>query len=85
MKPITHPTTNDSLAPPTNMAPEDCRPLPITRLKIDNQINSVISYWQPTREQLARLAIGFPVRLQVLGSTHPPVALGVDGDGGVIQ
>lgn len=35
------------------------------------------SVWFPTPEELAAIAAGAPVKLQVYGTGHPPVMLGV--------
>jgi hypothetical protein len=35
------------------------------------------SYWRPTLLERFRVAIGTPVRLAVVGTTHPPVAISV--------
>jgi hypothetical protein len=87
MNPIQHPTSNDVLRPPAGMSREECRPLYITRVSYDHPWKTgvstagVISYWMPTPEQLALLNRGKPVFLSCLGQTHPPVSIGVDGDG----
>jgi hypothetical protein len=87
MKPIQHPTSNDVLRAPPGTTPEECRALFITRVSYDHPWDSsrstpgVVSYWQPTPEQLALLNAGKPVWLSILGATHPPLAIGVEGDG----
>ncbi len=87
MNPIQHPSNNDVLRQPEGATREVCRPLPITRVAYEHQwisgkmIPGVISFWQPTAEQLALLNAGKPVFLSFMGATHPPVAVGVDGDG----
>lgn len=80
MRPTQHPSNNDVLRAPSGATVDECRPLPITRL-FYGATPAVVSYWQPTAEQLALLAAGKPVWLSVLGHTHPPLAIGVDGDG----
>lgn len=87
MKPIQHSTSNDVLQPPPGMSREECRPLFITRViyqncgRINHSAHGVISFWQPSPEQLALLNAGKPVFLSFMGMTHPPVAVGVEGDG----
>lgn len=87
MIPIQHKTSNDVLRPPADVSREKCRPLYITRVIYDDAFDSakslpgVISYWMPTPEQLALLNEGRPVFLSCLGATHPPVKIGVEGDG----
>lgn len=84
MKPFQHPSNNDVLAPPSGVSSAECRPLPITRIWFDmpngGHQPGVISYWQPTPEELALLNAGRPLYLSFVGLTHPPVALGVQGD-----
>ena len=87
MRPIQHPSNNDVLGAPQGMSAEQCASLPITRVLHQHPHNSnmntpaVISFWQPTREQMLLIAAGQPVWLHFLGTTHPPVAVGVEGDG----
>lgn len=81
MNPIHHPSNNSVLAPPPGMTPEQCAPLPITRVLYSDQTPAVVSFWQPSAEQLALLNAGKPVWLSILGRTHPPPAIGVEGDG----
>lgn len=87
MRPIQHPTSNDVLAPPPGASREECQPLFITRIVYEHPFDSsrtapgVVSYWQPSPEQLALLNAGAPVWLSAMGMTHPPVAIGVEGDG----
>lgn len=79
MKPVQHPSNNSVLAPPPGMTPEQCQPLPITRVMFTNGLPGVWSYWQPSEAERAAIAVGKPVRLSTIGNTHPPVSLGVDG------
>ena len=85
MNHIAHRSNNAELAPPEGMTPDQCQPLPITRLIYDQAggegIPACVSFWQPTPAQLALLLQGRPVWLSVLGTTHPPLCLGVEGDG----
>lgn len=87
MNPIRHHTSNDVLRPPAGMSRDECRALYITRIVYaspddeNKRMPGVISYWQPTPQQLALLNQGAPVFLSCLGATHPTVAIGVEGDG----
>jgi hypothetical protein len=87
MNPIQHHTNNDVLAPPPGVPRDECKPLYITRVwyhthqSLQAAIPGVISYWRPTPEQLALLNAGKPLFLSFMGATHPPVAVGVEGDG----
>lgn len=77
-----HPSNNAVLGAPPGMPFEECNALPITRVVWqDTGGHGVVSYWMPTPDELRRLNAGQAVRLTVLGQTHPPLALGVDGDG----
>ncbi len=82
MNPTQHPSNNDVLGAPPGVPIDDCRALPITRVLYQpSGLEAVVSYWQPTPEQLRLLNEGKAVWLSVWGRTHPPVAIGVDGDG----
>ena len=37
----------------------------------------LVSFWQPTEEERARIAAGLPVMLWIMGRAQPPVALAV--------
>ena len=63
------------------MSIDECNALPITRIQYVDGTLAVASYWRPTPAELELLASGQSVRLIVLGTTHPPLMLGVDGDG----
>lgn len=76
-----HPTNNAVLGAPPGVPIDECNALPITRILYSDGTPAVISYWKPTPLELALLTSGAPVRLSVLGLTHPPLMLGVDGDG----
>lgn len=79
MHPTQHPSNNDVLRPPPGMTNDECRSIAITRF--DNHMPGVWSYWMPTDEERRLIADGRPVRVCVLGTVVPPLALGVDGDG----
>lgn len=76
-----HPTNNAVLGAPPGMPIDECSALPITRIQYSDGTPAVASYWRPTPAELALLAEGAAVRLTILGTTHPPLMLGVDGDG----
>jgi hypothetical protein len=76
-----HPTNNDVLGAPPGVPIDECNALPITRIQYSDSTPAVVSYWRPSPAELALLARGSAVRLTVLGRTHPPLMLGVDGDG----
>lgn len=77
-----HHSNNDVLGAPPGVPIDECHALPITRvIWQDTGGHGVVSYWLPTPDELALLNSGAAVRLTVLGRTHAPLALGVDGDG----
>lgn len=71
-----HPTNNAVLGAPAGMPIDECNALPITRIQYSDGTPAVASYWRPTAAELALLSQGHPVRLVVLGRTHPPLMLG---------
>lgn len=74
-----HPSNNAVLGAPAGWDQTElpCGALPITRTEAGG-VPAVVSYWQPSAAELALLNAGKPVALWVLGSTMPPVAVGVD-------
>lgn len=50
--------------------------LPLRDEVVDG-IPQMVSSWQPTPAETAKLAIGAPIYLTVLGKIHPPVMLHV--------
>lgn len=76
-----HPTNNAVLGAPAGMSIEQCGALPVTRIEYLDGTPAVASFWQPTKAELDLIASGKAIRLIVLGTTHPPLSIGVDGDG----
>lgn len=77
-----HPSNNSVLGAPPGVPFDECHALPITRVVFEETGSpGVVSYWLPTPDELALLNAGAAMRLTVWGRTHPPLALGVDGDG----
>lgn len=71
-----HPTNNSVLAAPHGASIEQCRALPVTRLQYpDGQ--AVRSYWHPTDAERQAIANGHPIAVEVWGTTHPPMYVGV--------
>lgn len=79
MRPTQHPSNTDVLRAPPGVPIDECRPLSITRVRYSDGVDGVWSYWRPTDEERAAIAAGALVRVAVLGVTHPPLHLGVDG------
>ncbi len=60
---------------------EECSALAITRFIYEaDGTPAVASYWLPTADELARLNACKAGALVVIGRTHPPLFLAVDGD-----
>lgn len=80
MIPTAHWSNNFKLNAP---AGEESRvtDLPTTRLVYGDGTVGQASFWMPTHAQLKLLLEGRPVRLFVMGKTHAPLKVGVDGDG----
>lgn len=53
-----------------------CGGLPI-RDEVNGSLPCMVSAWQPTPEELARLNEGASIYLHVVGVVHPPVMLSV--------
>lgn len=81
MRPHQHPNNNDVLAAPPGVPNDECGPLFISRVVYPDGMPGVASYWMPTAAELALLKNGMPVRIMIWGRTHPPIHIGVDGDG----
>jgi len=82
MNPTQHSSNNDVLLPPPGAKVDECRALPITRVVYQpHGLPGVVSYWRPSADELRLLNEGRAVYLSCCGHTHPPVAIGVDGDG----
>lgn len=55
-----------------------CAHLAILDVPADSEFPAMMqSVWEPTPDELARIAAGAKVVLVVVGSSHPPVALSV--------
>ena len=85
MNPTRHPSNNAVLGRPADMTDDECSALAVTRIVYDlangDQVPASVSFWQLSPEQLALLNEGKRVWLSVMGTTHPPLMLGVEGDG----
>ena len=81
MNKVQHSSNNDVLGAPPGVPIEQCHALPITRVRFADGGRAAVSFWRPSAAELALMNEGKPVRLCVLGGTHPPLVLGVDGNG----
>ena len=73
-----HPSNNVRLGAPVGWDHTSVKvdTLPATRTEIEGH-PVIVSYWQPSADELAAIAAGQPVALVVWGSTMPPVAVAV--------
>ncbi len=77
-----HPSNTNVLGAPVDWSQETlpCGALAITACKIEGA-SAMKSWWQPTPEERAAIANGARVVLSVIGTCHPPVAIGVEQHG----
>lgn len=75
-----HRSNNDVLRAPPGVPIEECSALAITRIVYPGGEPAVASYWMPTADEIARLNAGKAVAVVLMGHTHPPLFLAVDGD-----
>jgi hypothetical protein len=40
-------------------------------------VPSMTSLWEPTPDEIAKIAAGAPIKLMIIGTSHPPVWLAV--------
>ncbi len=76
-----HKTNNGVLAAPPGVSHEQCVPISVTHVEFSDGQKGKLTYWKPTTRELELLNKGAAVRLCVLGTSHPMVNLGVEGDG----
>lgn len=38
----------------------------------------MVSNWQPSAEELEKINLGYPIRIRILGSVHPPIIVDVE-------
>lgn len=80
MTPIQHPSNNHSLAPPRGLNQEQlpCETLHVTACRAEDGLPLMISFWQPTPEEIEHILRGGSIMLYVYGLQHPVVAVGVE-------
>jgi|SRR3954453_17742570 hypothetical protein len=54
-----------------------CTGLPVYVEQLPSGIIQISSVWFPTPEEIASIVAGAPVKLTIVGSSHPPVMLSV--------
>lgn len=79
MRPIQHHTANCVLAGGDGVAN-----LPATRVRFYDptgatSIEGYMTFWQPTPADVQAIMSGRPIQLEVLGGSHPPVKVSVEG------
>jgi hypothetical protein len=77
---VQHPSNNKVLGAPPNwdQSKTYCNALPVTSV-VDGERVSLVSYWQPTPEELDAIKAGAPIMLWIHSAVHPVVSLGVEG------
>ena len=70
MEPLIHPSNNTVMKPPEGV--NDCVSLSATRCPV-NGVDSIITFWRPTAEELEKLNNGGPVALVVYSPVMPMV------------
>lgn len=75
-----HPSNNAVLGAPVDWDQKsiECGALPITRTNYSDGSPVMVSFWTPSKEELADLAAGGSISLWVFGTSHPPVSLQVE-------
>lgn len=79
MKPVVLQNPDIVLMPPDDMP--ECQPL--TAVRFDQEgVDGFVSVWRPSAAEVRALAEGGAVVVFVAGSSHPPIALGVQDRNG---
>lgn len=79
MRKTQHPSNNGVLGAPAGWDQKSmpCDALAITRMEWGGG-PAILSFWEPTAEEIEQLLAGGKVALWVVGTTMPPVALTVE-------
>lgn len=72
-----HTSNNHVLGAPVGMNIDECSALPITVIQYTDTVG-LRSFWKPTEEELKLLVAGSFVTIEILGSSHPPIIVGVE-------
>lgn len=80
MNPIQHPSNNHAFGPPPGLDQDvlPCETLHVTACRGSDGLPVMISFWQPTLEEIQHLVSGGAVMLYVYGTQHPVVAVGAE-------
>lgn len=76
-----HPSNNLVLGAPPQWphGKAECGALPVTQRETAAG-QAMVSYWEPSADDLRKLAAGGKIRLWIFGPMHPPVSLDVEGE-----
>lgn len=79
MKPVLHHSNNRVLGAPEgwDQSKMECEAIGITDREVLG-MKCVVSFWQPSPSELARLNSGHAVTLSIVGNTMPPVCVSVE-------
>ncbi len=74
-----HKSNNDVLGAPAGWDQKQlpCNAMPINRGEYEGH-KVVVSFWRPTKEELALLNAGALVSLWIIGTTMPPAKIAVE-------
>lgn len=77
MRATQHPSNTRVLGAPDgwNQGDLECHALPVTDVVYPGGVRALMSFWQPTAEELAVLNAGGLIGLSVVGVAMPPVAI----------
>jgi hypothetical protein len=75
MQPITFPEANFIFNKPSEMTDEQCGDLPVAKLKDPDGVPLIISCWELSEEDKARVAETGSIWLTICGTGMPPVGL----------
>jgi hypothetical protein len=77
MRATQHPSNTRVLGAPDGWKQDDleCHAIPVTDVVYPQGVRALMSFWQPTAEELAVLNAGGLIGLSVIGVTMPPVAI----------
>lgn len=73
MDPVEFPQANKVFGAPPGSS--NCDDLPVMIGKLSGE-DCIVSCWQPTEDEIARILVGEPVYLCIIGRGMPPVSLG---------
>lgn len=75
---VHHPTNNFLLGPPNDGSMPDCKTIPATLLVEAGQPQVIVTYWEPSPEEVHAIRNGGKIKLFTWGG-FPPTAMQVEG------